>query len=333
MTNALMIGRFQFPHNGHFDGMKQIEEDGVKKLYVGVGSAQEKNTFKNPFTYDEREKMLRLGLEEKLSIPFEIFSIPDLPTDEQWKTYVENKAFQKIEGTTWKPDGTDIKQIIDVIYSGNPHVREILGNPLIHDWQKKDPIYKDVKPIYEFREVDENRISISGSTLREMLGLGKDIRRYTTDKIVDYIEQINGESRLESLLPKPRNPQVAADAIIEYNGGIVLIERKNKPFGYALPGGFVDYGESGEDAVIREAREETGLDFTIDKQIGFYSDPKRDPRKHTASVVYSGKGRGNLQALDDAKSSIVVPVEKALEMNLVFDHNKILQDYAKMRGD
>lgn len=135
----------------------------------------------------------------------------------------------------------------------------------------------------------------------------------------------------------PRNPYLAVDAIIETNKDkIILIERKFEPFGLALPGGFVEYGESCEDAVKREVMEETGLRFHIDRLVGVYSNPMRDPRQHVVSVVYAGKGYGTPLAGDDAKGIISVDINeletKAFrnETGLVFDHCRILLDYFNM---
>lgn len=123
-----------------------------------------------------------------------------------------------------------------------------------------------------------------------------------------------------------RNPALTVDIIIRLSGGIVLIERKNPPYGWALPGGFVDYGESLETAARREAREETGVDLEDLEQFRAYSDPDRDPRQHTVSVVFSAKGLGNPKAADDAKNlRIFSPVR--LPQNLAFDHRRILADY------
>ncbi len=123
-----------------------------------------------------------------------------------------------------------------------------------------------------------------------------------------------------------RNPLPTVDIIIECAGGIVLIRRKNPPLGWALPGGFVDYGESLEQAAVREAKEETGLDVKLKRQFHTYSDPKRDPRHHTITTVYIAEAKGNLQAGDDAKAAAVF-TEKNLPEDIVFDHRDILQDY------
>src|SRR5512138_3224083 len=102
-----------------------------------------------------------------------------------------------------------------------------------------------------------------------------------------------------------RNPLPTVDIIIETGNGIVLIERKNEPFGWALPGGFVDYGESLEAAAIREAAEETSLEVTDLRLLGCYSDPSRDHRFHTISTVFVAKATGTPKAADDAKNLAV----------------------------
>ncbi len=129
---------------------------------------------------------------------------------------------------------------------------------------------------------------------------------------------------------KPRNPFLTVDTIIEIDGGIVLIERKNKPHGWAIPGGFVDYGESLEKAAIREAKEETSLDVTLVEQFHSYSDPDRDPRFHTVSIVFIAKGVGVLKADDDAKNAKVF-VKDDLPADIVFDHKTILDHYFKYK--
>lgn len=122
-------------------------------------------------------------------------------------------------------------------------------------------------------------------------------------------------------------PFLTVDAIIEIEGGIVIIERSNPPFGFALPGGFVDYGESLEQAVAREAKEETGLDLADLRQFHTYSDPERDPRFHTVGTVFIAKGKGKPKAGDDAAALKVVKLSEIENIEFAFDHKKIIKDY------
>lgn len=124
-----------------------------------------------------------------------------------------------------------------------------------------------------------------------------------------------------------KNPVPTVDIIIEVpNKGIILIERKNSPFGWALPGGFVDYGESLEDAAKREAQEETSLTIELKGQFHTYSEPGRDPRQHNISTIYLATAQGIPKAADDAKE-IGIFTEDTLPSSLAFDHGKILKDY------
>ncbi len=138
----------------------------------------------------------------------------------------------------------------------------------------------------------------------------------------------------DNAMAKPVTPLLAADAIIELidqpGRPIVLIERLNPPFGWAIPGGFVDLGESIEQAAIREAREEVTLDIRLIALLGLYSQPGRDPRGSTASAVYVAEASGWPQAADDAKSITVVTLD-ALPEPLAFDHAMILADYRIFR--
>jgi len=128
-----------------------------------------------------------------------------------------------------------------------------------------------------------------------------------------------------------RNPIPTVDIIIEIDGGIVLIARKNPPFGWALPGGFVDYGETLEEAAVREAREETSLRIKGLRLLGCYSDPARDSRQHNISTVFMARGEGRPHAADDAADIAVFPFE-AIPSDLCFDHNRIIHDYLQQRN-
>ena len=129
-----------------------------------------------------------------------------------------------------------------------------------------------------------------------------------------------------TVLQTYRNPFPTVDIIIRRDNCIALIARKNPPLGWALPGGFVDYGESLETAACREAAEETGLRLTNLRQFRAYSDPARDPRQHNISMVFTAEGHGELLSGDDAANAAWFPLD-ALPAPLCFDHGQILQDY------
>ncbi len=135
-------------------------------------------------------------------------------------------------------------------------------------------------------------------------------------------------------MPAPPTPPVTVDVIIELRDRpdrpIVLIRRKNPPPGWALPGGFVDVGEPLEQAAVREAREETGLEVRLEALLGCYSDPRRDPRGHTVSAVYVGSAVGEPAGADDAAAAEAFPTHR-LPPDLAFDHGLILQDYGVYR--
>lgn len=131
-------------------------------------------------------------------------------------------------------------------------------------------------------------------------------------------------------LEKLRNPVPTVDVIIESGGGIVLIKRGNPPPGWALPGGFVEYGESLEAAALREAYEETGLRVKLLEQFHTYSRPGRDPRRHTISTVFLAAAEGTPQGGDDAAEAAVFT--RADLPTLAFDHQEIIDDYYRYRS-
>lgn len=129
-----------------------------------------------------------------------------------------------------------------------------------------------------------------------------------------------------------KNPIPTVDIIIEIadKNQIVLIKRKNPPFGWALPGGFVDYNETLEQAAIREASEETSLDIKLLRQFHTYSNPSRDPRQHTISTVFIAKATGQPIANDDAED-VSLFNENDIPASLAFDHADIINDYFKKK--
>ncbi len=151
-----------------------------------------------------------------------------------------------------------------------------------------------------------------------------DKQEYQSPKLtVDVIIQLQeGSDDGQSIQLMPDFSDSAEDPTI------VLIERENEPLGYALPGGFVDYGEPGWQAAIREAKEETNIDVELVELLGVYSNPKRDARVHAVSLVYVAKGYSVPLAGDDAKEVEMISLSDARQMRLVFDHGLILSDFA-----
>lgn len=171
-----------------------------------------------------------------------------------------------------------------------------------------------------FRHLRENR-----SCLKEIVFCLYDKEAYDIfhKGVISYLEYIT--TKLQN------GPFTTVDVIIEINDGIVVIERSNPPFGWALPGGFVDYGESLEEAVTREAKEETGLDLIDLRQFHTYSEPKRDPRFHTVGTVFIARAKGKPKAGDDAKGLKIIKLNEVQSFDFAFDHKKIIQDYLMSR--
>jgi O-acetyl-ADP-ribose deacetylase (regulator of RNase III)/ADP-ribose pyrophosphatase YjhB (NUDIX family) len=163
------------------------------------------------------------------------------------------------------------------------------------------------------------------SSLKEIIFCLYDKEAYDVfnKNVLSYIDYITNKLQ--------KGPFTTVDAIIEINDGIILIQRSNPPFGFALPGGFVDYGESLEEAVRREMKEETDLDLDDLKQFHTYSEPNRDPRFHTIATVFIARAKGKPRAGDDAAGIKVVKLSEIDNIDFVFDHKKILQDYLKYK--
>ncbi len=168
--------------------------------------------------------------------------------------------------------------------------------------------------IYEYREhpVRQFWVSLADNIEKEPFRKG----------LIGYLNYFGNEQK---------SPFLTTDCIIRVKGGVVVIERSNPPLGFALPGGFVDYGESVEAAVRREMKEETGLKLKNLKQFHAYSAPARDPRFHVATVVFTADSLGTPIAGDDAKSVRIITVKDVRKMKFASDHKKVLLDYFRRK--
>ena len=171
-----------------------------------------------------------------------------------------------------------------------------------------------------FKHLRENKSTLSEIIFSLYNDKAYQVFQKNATRYIEYIQH-----KLSS------GPFTTVDAIIELDEGIILIQRSNPPFGWALPGGFLDYGESLEDAVRREAKEETNMDLVGLKQFHTYSDPRRDPRFHTIGTVFIAKAKGNPKAGDDAKGLKIVKYDDLLNFDYAFDHKEIIRDYLKYR--
>jgi len=184
-------------------------------------------------------------------------------------------------------------------------------------------IESDILNVLHYEKAVNSRTSYGGTAKSNVLSVINEIEKeLSIRKDGDSIEC----PRCSYPVKVYRNPIPTVDIIIKVEDKIVLIRRKNNPFGWALPGGYIEYGESAESAAKREAKEETSLDVELEGLLGVYSDPDRDPRSHTITTVFIANGKGNLKAGDDAED-IGLFDKNSLPDPIVFDHKKIIQDF------
>lgn len=307
MATELVIGRFQPFHIGHYKAIMRIIEKGkeekgnsrLEKLIIGIGSAQYRNTIENPFSYDERKLMIELSLKEVEGL--KVYPITDINDYDKWVQHVIGCV----------PD-------FDVIRTNNEVVRKL---------------FEDAN--YTVKDIPVESI-ISGTEIREMMVRGTDCSEFLPEGTRTVMKEIKGYEKVRQLYSRgQRNPTPTTDVVIELYDhigeykGLVFVDRKNPPYGLALPGGFHEYGLSAEENAIKEAKEETGLDIELIRQQGVYSDPKRDPRGHMISTAFIARAYGKPKAGDDAKNVFVLSEEDI--PSLVFDHNKIIEDYLRLK--
>ncbi|MFQ6010252.1 MAG: nicotinamide-nucleotide adenylyltransferase [Candidatus Aenigmatarchaeota archaeon] len=292
MTRGLFVGRFQPLHKGHVKAIENALKE-VDELIIGIGSSQFAYTKDNPFTCEERVEMIERSVKGNYSI----YAVPDTYDYPAWVRHVESLV----------PE-------FDVVYSGSMITASLFR-----------------QEGYEVKEL-EKLDGISSSKVRELMVSRGDWRSLVPEGTIEVMKKSHGEDRMLYMFMNYKYPMptMTVDAIINYNGSFVLIKRGNVPFKdmYALPGGHVDKGEKVENAVIREVKEETGLDFKIKGFLGVYNEPGRDPRGYYATLVFYGKGKGELKSGDDAKS---VHLRKNIPEEMAFDHKKILQDFLEVK--
>lgn len=284
-------------HYGHIDGIKQGIAQWVTKVLIGIGSANKEFSAENPFTFEERYDMVKASAKEVFStLEIEIFPIPDFGNNEQRLNYIE---------TNFPP--------FDCVLTGNPWVQQVFS------WTDKTIIPLEIK---EF---------IRGTTIREQ------ISRYATDQlsrslpssVISYLSSINAFERLKSIFHNEKKwPSLTVDIVMfTPEGKLILIQRGHYPLGVALPGWFVDIGESCSEAAVREASEETGLQIRTRKLLGEWSDPDRDPRAHNVTLAYLSEiVGGQLNAGDDAKEIVLLDPKDLVTVKFAFpDHKEIIE--------
>lgn len=301
---GLFITRAQpWLHAGQIDGIRQAIAQWIKKIIIWVWSANKEFTSENPFTYDERRRMIELSAKELLQdIEIEILPVPDLWDNEKWKNYIFNNA-------------PKFKYII----SGNARVQEVF----------KDTD-KEIIPL-------EIRMFVKGSTIRWNIATRNipELEKVLPKSVVEYLSEIRAFQRLREIFNAERKtPSLVVDMVlIDEDGKLILIDRKNFPEGIALPGWFNDYGERWRDAAIREVKEETGLIVEVEKELWVWDDPNRDPRAHNVTRAFKWKIIWwKLKAADDAKKIVKVDPKKLDEVNRAFaDHREIIETALKQK--
>lgn len=297
MKRGIFIGRFQPFHLGHYGVIKKMEKaPDLDEIIIGIGSAQCGNTTYNPFTFQEREKMVKESFPE-LAKPSYIIKINDINDYPNWISHVESLCPQ-----------------FNVVYAGSEIVKRLFS-----------------EKNYEVRGFDESKRLFSATEIRAMMVRGESWQNFIPAGTIKVVKEIGGVTRVRKLMSEFINPGVTVDVIVNYKDkGVVLIKRKYEPFKdyWAIPGGFLDAGrETLEDAAVRELREETSLLVKKDdlKLMRVSSTPGRDPRGPTVSTIYyTNKVEGTLHAADDAKE---IDVFKVLPEKMAFDHANILNEY------
>lgn len=217
----------------------------------------------------------------------------------------------------------DAHKIVGNIVSYAETENKRLDEMSVNELKKfSDKIESDVIDVLHYRKAANSRKSYGGTAKENILSVIEDIKKELSvrENAKILCERCSYPVKIYN------NPIPTVDIIIQIDSKIVLVRRRNEPFGWAIPGGFIDYGESAEAAAVREAKEETDLDVSITGLFNVYSNPDRDPRYHTISTVFKAKARGIPRAGDDAQD-IGLFERNNLPDDIAFDHRKILQDF------
>lgn len=286
--------------------MQQGEEYGINKRIVGVGSANKEYTAENPLTFAERKKSIEITSKALTNVMnTEIYPVPDFWDNERRCNYL-------------------LKELphFDYVVTGNPRVAEIMKKA-----------WKGIIPL-EVRKV------IKGSTIRELLARKeiKSLSKYMSPDLIEYLVKIQVPERLQDIFKKERRgPGNTVDIVVfDKDWKLILIERGNEPFGVALPGGFVDIGETLVTAAKRETKEELTVEVEIDKKsdyLWFWDEPDRDPRGHNIAHAFQAKILSWIpKAGDDAKEIVKVDPDQIDTLDFAFpDHKEMILEALSRR--
>jgi len=323
---VIFWGHFQPFHNGHCDALKQIYAMDIPfhRIFFAVASSEHTNIRDNPFSFDERSAMIRAYMnsaegkqlqESKANTTYDIVPITDLADQEKYAAHVCACIKEKT--------GVEITGANSVVVCGaDSYIRGCF------------------EPMFQLVDVRKN-IDVNSGQIREMMQRDLPWQYFVNAHAASVIKEIGGARRCSVIMGRVRrNPAPTADIIMEAlcadgkTKGIVLIRRKNKPYGWALPGGFVEYGEDVWDSARREAQEETSAVCKRLYLLGVYGQPDRDPRSHTQTSAFVARFEDmegeKYVGGDDAAEAQVFPLD-ALPEPIVFDHPRIIADYKRMK--
>lgn len=300
-NTALYIWRFQPTHNGHIDAIKQMIKAWLTNILIWIWSCEKHWTPDNPFSFEQRKTMLEISLSKSLVSDniCQILPVPDFDNDQVWSQYILDNF--KDFGFVW---------------TWNPHVKLIFEN-----------LWKSIIDLAD-------NTNIKASNIRHFIYTKRvdQLQWLICEPQIRYIKDNNYPWNFNKMFYNILKPSLAVDWICkDKSWKLILIKRKNPPYGYALPWWFVDYWENPQEAVVRELSEELSIpqdSIVCEKLIWVYWSADRDPRSHVVSIVYQCiLLENNIKAWDDATEVIRIDKSNLQNISLAFDHEKILKDY------